>query len=87
MIYLTLSYNERGEKEYFEKLNEVFFSRKYKTNPLPLKKVAKLRLFQLKNSKKASNKLCIKWNVFWLKLLKFMQLFLISEILKDYKMN
>ncbi|PFS49695.1 SIR2 family protein [Bacillus cereus] len=27
-------YNERGEKEYFEKLNEVFFSRKYKTNPL-----------------------------------------------------
>ncbi|EJQ32380.1 hypothetical protein IEC_05392 [Bacillus toyonensis] len=27
-------YNERREKEYFEKLNEVFFSRKYKTNPL-----------------------------------------------------
>ncbi|MEH7753148.1 SIR2 family protein, partial [Bacillus toyonensis] len=27
-------YNERGEKEYFEKLNEVFLSRKYKTNPL-----------------------------------------------------
>ncbi|MED2032150.1 SIR2 family protein [Bacillus thuringiensis] len=36
-IYLKIPqfyYNERGEKEYFEKLNEIFFLKKYKTNPL-----------------------------------------------------
>ncbi|MEJ9230297.1 SIR2 family protein [Peribacillus butanolivorans] len=36
-IYLKIPqfyFNERGEKEYFEKLNEVFLSRKYKTNPI-----------------------------------------------------
>src|SRR5699024_9598969 len=27
-------FNERGEKEYYEKLNEVFFNKKYKTNPI-----------------------------------------------------
>src|SRR5699024_2382501 len=27
-------FNERGEKEYYEKLNEVFFNKKYKTNTI-----------------------------------------------------
>ncbi|MED3799128.1 SIR2 family protein, partial [Lysinibacillus capsici] len=35
-------YNERGEKEYFDKLNEVFFSKKFKTNPIH-KEIFKLK--------------------------------------------
>jgi len=36
-LYLKIPqyfYNERGEKEYFEKLNDVFVSKKYKPNPI-----------------------------------------------------
>ncbi|QWH54351.1 SIR2 family protein [Bacillus mycoides] len=36
-MYLKIAqyyFNERGEKEYFEKLNEVFLTKKYKPNPI-----------------------------------------------------
>lgn len=36
-LYLKIPqyyFNERGEKEYFEKLNEVFLKKKYKSNPI-----------------------------------------------------
>lgn len=35
-------FNERGEKEYFEKLNEVFLKKKYKSNPIH-KEIFKLK--------------------------------------------
>lgn len=44
-LYLKIPqyyYNERGEKEYFEKLNEVFFKKKYKPNPIH-KEIFKLK--------------------------------------------
>lgn len=44
-LYLKIPqyyFNERGEKEYFEKLNEVFLKKKYKSNPIH-KEIFKLK--------------------------------------------